>query len=151
MSKRSKRKKGPLGIYWELWNSPDTFIFQSSVDAILGIIVLVLIPTVSLLRLVVNNSIVWASYGSPLVCVSFAALYDCYGRYKAAQGDDRYAQVKRSKVLLRVGIHAMVLLSACLICGYNALLHLRWIPFLLLAVAGFILSRECWWRLRQAE
>ena len=65
------------------WKDPDTNIFNNYVDSILGIIVLILIPFISLFSLKNIEEINLITYSYPISTIFWASIYDIYSKYKA--------------------------------------------------------------------
>lgn len=139
-----------LKRYIALWNNQETYIFNSCLDAIWGMVVMVILPAMSLYYVVSSNDIVWSSYGFPIFSLSAAALYDCYARYSSEQEAGNNVKIKRSKLIIRGLLHILTLLLSLLICGNQALERVRWCPFVFLTFSAIILLREVWWRIQSA-
>lgn len=123
------------------WTDMKTNIFKNYIDALFGIIPLVIIPACSILPVLLITEIDLWNYTFPISCISIAGIYDAYGRLEERNP-------KNLKLCIRMGLNgiALFLSSILLNCGECV----RLIPGIILMVCGVMLLREIFQRIATA-
>ena len=110
-----------------------TNIFRNYIDALFGVIPLVILPAASLFPTLFITEVDFWNYTFPIFCISMAGIYDAYGRMEQKQP-------KNIKLGIRIALNSIALLLSCILlnCGKNV----RLIPSVLLIICGATLIRE---------
>ena len=123
------------------WNDPETNIFKNYIDALLGTVILVILPIVSLIFTVFVEDASFSNYIFPIMSVALAGAYDTYGRYE-------FKSPKNIKLGIRLSVDFLsVFLSAVLVHGS---LLLRLIPPGFLVLVGLTIGHEVFIRVKTA-
>lgn len=129
-----------IKIVKNYWNEEDTNIFKNYVDALAGLVVLVIVPALSIVfAFCVEKHTFW-NYTFPLLSISLAGLYDTYGRYEVKSP-------KNLKLALRVFFHVVAIFLAALFVGTENVI-LLYSPPILLGVCGVFLIYEIYNRVK---
>lgn len=114
-----------------------TNIFKNYIDALFGIIPLVLFPAISLFAaLLATEADIW-NYTFPISCIGIAGIYDAYGRMENHQP-------KNVKLGIRITLNGIASLLSVILLNYNK--YMRLIPGAVLTICGVLLLREIWER-----
>lgn len=124
------------------WFDLETNIFKNYIDAILGSLVLIVLPAISLISAVIVDTTTWANYLFPIVSICLAGIYDTYGRYEPGSP-------KNIKLGVRVVFDLIAMFLAALLVGESELI-LRLIAPGLLLLLGLSLVIEVIWRVKTA-
>lgn len=124
------------------WFDLETNIFKNYIDAILGSLVLIVLPAISLVSAVIVDTTTWANYLFPIVSICLAGIYDTYGRYEPGSP-------KNIKLGVRVVFDLIAMFLAALLVGESELI-LRLIAPGLLLLLGLSLVIEVIWRVKTA-
>lgn len=120
------------------WTDLKTNIFKNYLDALFGIIPLVILPAGSLLPALLITEVNFWNYTFPISCISIAGIYDAYGRMEKQQP-------KNVKLGIRMALNGIaLLLSAILLYSGECV---RWIPGVFLTISGIMLLIEIWQRI----
>ena len=97
---------------------PNTNIFKNYIDALLGTVILIILPLLSVLSLIkIFNEANLFNYAFPIVSICLAGAYDTYGRYENGSP-------KNTKLIIRIvfdfcslllSLVALIVQSKCLI------------------------------------
>lgn len=124
------------------WFDLETNIFKNYIDAILGSLVLIVLPAISLVSAVIVDTTTWANYLFPIVSICLAGIYDTYGRYEPGSP-------KNIKLGVRVVFDLIAMFLAALLVGESELILRLIVPGLLLLL-GLSLVIEVIWRVKTA-
>lgn len=122
---------------------PDTNIFKNHIDALLGSIILILLPFLSILSSIVTiNEASLVNYAFPISSICLAGAYDTYGRYEAGSP-------RNFKLAVRIffDFSAIALALIALVAKNNILLILA--PVILL-FPGLMIISEVYNRVKTA-
>ena len=133
---------------FKLWSNTDTYIFKNCFDAMFGFLVLIILPAISLSYVITSGSTMFSSYGFPILSISFAAIYDCYGRYFDVRGTSQEDNVKKMKNGIRVFLHICTVLATLFFCGNQSYGSLKWTPYTFLFLSACVVIGECVVRIR---
>lgn len=119
------------------WSDLRTNIFRNYIDALFGLIPLVIIPATSLLpALLISDSNIW-NYTFPISCIGIAGMYDAYGRMENHRP-------KNIKLGIRMSLNCIAFLLSVILSNCNR--YVRLIPGGILTMCGIFLLREIWQR-----
>lgn len=119
------------------WTDLKTNIFRNYIDALFGIIPLVLLPAISLFpTMLIADATVW-NYTFPISCIGIAGIYDAYGRMENHRP-------KNIKLGIRIALNSIAFLSSVILLNCNN--YVRLIPGSILTICGILLLREIWQR-----
>ena len=124
------------------WVDEESNIYKNYVDAILGMIALLVLPGVSLFTVVYVSDSNWANYTFPLLSICFAGLYDTYGRYE-------FHSAKNIKLAIRAVVDILALFLACLFTGSDSV-WLLILPTAVLLLCGLGIGIEAFMRVKTA-
>ena len=124
------------------WSSPETNIFNGAVDALLGSIILIVLPFVSLISAVSVDATTWANYAFPIMSICLAGAYDTYGRYQSHSPNN-------IKLGIRVFLDFLAILTAAFCVGRNGIGYRLAAP-IILTVTGLSIIFEVWKRVTTA-
>lgn len=125
------------------FTDPDTNIFKNYIDALLGSVILIILPMLSL----VSSIGVWGNanvvnYVFPISSICLAGAYDAYGRYE-------YKSPKNLKLGIRIAFDGMaIVLSLIAIAVQSKILTV--IAPVVLIIPGVLLCFEVYSRVRTA-
>lgn len=131
-----------IDVAKKYWFDLETNIFKNYIDAILGSLVLIVLPAISLVSAVIVDTTTWANYLFPIVSICLAGIYDTYGRYEPGSP-------KNIKLGVRVVFDLIAMFLAALLVGESELI-LRLIAPGLLLLLGLSLVIEVIWRVKTA-
>lgn len=124
------------------WLSEETNIFRNYIDALIGLVVLVVIPAISILFVLLTSNYTFWSYTFPFISISFSGAYDTYGRYEGASP-------RNVKLVVRVIFDFLAIFFATLSIRTNSKI-LPYIAPILLFVSGLFLTFEIYNRVKKA-
>lgn len=116
------------------WFKIESNIFNNYKDALIGFVVLICIPLLSIVLTINAVHINFFDYVFPLVSISLAELYDIYGRYHGSEG-------KIAKLRIRISFNVIAILFMIL----TLFTKIRWMAYIApiaLFVCGFIIVHE---------
>lgn len=144
VEQKTKSRNKLFSRLWNLWKDPDTFIFNSWVDAVFGFFAMIVLPAVSLFYVISGGGVLFSAYGFPIISLSLTALYDSYGRYCSIPQDCDVAirNVIRAKIITRIVCHILVIALSLLVCESASLAGISWVPYVFLVVSGMIIVLE---------
>ena len=125
------------------FTDPDTNIFKNYIDALLGSVILIILPMLSL----ISSIGVWGNanvvnYVFPISSICLAGAYDAYGRYE-------YKSPKNLKLGIRIAFDGVaIVLSLIAIAIQSKILTV--IAPVVLIVPGVLLCFEVYSRVRTA-
>lgn len=64
------------------WIAEETNIFKNYRDAIMGLVSLIIIPLFSICLVFAVEEYTFWNYSFPLISISWAGVYDCFGRFE---------------------------------------------------------------------
>lgn len=64
------------------WIAEETNIFKNYRDAIMGLVSLIIIPLFSICLVFAIEEYTFWNYSFPLISISWAGVYDCFGRFE---------------------------------------------------------------------
>lgn len=120
------------------WTDLKTNIFKNYLDALFGIIPLVVLPAGSLIPTLLITEVDFWNYTFPIFCISIAGIYDAYGRMEKQQP-------KNVKLGIRIALNGIALLLSAILLNYGECM--RQIPGIILTICGLMLLREIWQRI----
>lgn len=132
--------------FYQYYLSGQSFIFKNAFDAILGTIVVLILPCISLGSTIctllsrgdVNLSFI--NYFFPLLAICLAGVYDAYGKL------ERYS-IKNFKLTTRIVLDCISMVSAFVTWLFR-LEPIMWLSPMLLIACGALLSPEIVIRIR---
>lgn len=119
------------------WKDLKTNIFRNYLDALFGIVPLVLLPVGSLLPVLLEVQADFWNYTFPVLCISIAGMYDAYGRMEKEAP-------KNVKLGIRIALDGIALLLSAILLNSDR--YMRWIPGFILSICGVMLLREIFQR-----
>ena len=142
-----------------LWWASETNVFNNFLDALLGLVVQIVFPVISLRMVYSTNSTLFSTFGFPILTISAAAMYDSFNRIIAAHytkerdledvnSSTEFKVIESgytviyTKLVVRIVLHFITILAAFLLSNDPTSLHLRWIPYALLIFSGIHMFRE---------
>ena len=121
---------------------PDTNIFKNYIDALFGVLVLLMLPAISIVLVCISNPRGYIEYAFSIQCVVFASLYDAYARYE-------YKHPRNSKLAFRSCLNVVALLVALALKDETNVL-LKIIAPTLLSGSGLLILSEAVHRIKTA-
>lgn len=110
-------------------------IFRNGVDAFLGLIVIIFLPSLSLISTIKMISYAgFANYTFPIISICLCGAYDAYGR------QERGKIKKNIKLLIRIIVDILVLLLSFLSFATKNKIALSVPPIMLIVVGCMILN-----------
>lgn len=122
---------------------PETYIFKNYIDALLGTIILIVLPALSLMSLIEtldNANIV--NYVFPLSSICLAGAYDTYGRYE-------HNSPKNVKLVFRIIFDVLAIVLAFIAVSVNNKFLIVLAPTVLI-IPGLLLCFEVYARVKTA-
>ena len=124
------------------WTNETTNIFKNYKDALFGLLVLIVIPVLSIFFTINSSPPTFWNYTFPFWSISFAGLYDSYGRYDKKLPSN-------VKLITRVILHLIALLFATL-SPFTNLRYMLFVSPCILLMCGLLVLLEIIKRLRMA-
>ena len=125
---------GIIDIIKRYWLDDKTNIFKNCFDAIFGSVCIIILPALSLITVIGEESFNWSNYTFPCFAICCAGLYDTYGRYD-------YDSPKNVKLAIRAIINLLVMLLVCLFTNTSSKI-LALSPIIILFVCGLGILSE---------
>lgn len=124
------------------WSDTATNIFRNYIDALLGTVILIMLPGASLVFALTECNTTWGNYVFPIMSICLAGAYDTYGRYEPGSP-------KNIKLGIRLVIDFLALILALTFVGQTELVFRAAAPALLL-LEGSTIMGEVYWRVKTA-
>ena len=142
--------KKRLQMLLKSWDKDENNIFRNYIDALIGGLVLVVIPFVSLISVYLVENINFFSYLFPLISISAAEIYDAYGRMdddsNNIKGNCGITKNKKLSIRILTNILAIIITVFLYVLRkytYSFLI----IPIILLVANGLLIIREFYKRI----
>lgn len=113
------------------------YIFKNCLDAWLGLLVLIVIPSISII-LAFNQSINFFNFYFPIISICLAEIYDAYGR---KDGNDKKGTILNIRIVLAL-FSLMNLILVFFIEKYY------WLPSLILILNALLIVVEIFLRIK---
>lgn len=123
------------------WFDENTNVFHNYIDAILGMIVLVVFPAISIVNVFLSSAVGFSDYFFPIFSIAFAGMYDAYGRWSNEKG--------RGKLVLRLAVDSLAIVTSALLMHVENKIVWALPPFFLFLV-GVTLCVEVYNRVKTA-
>ena len=140
----SENQKRIQQYIWHKFLSEESFIFKNGYDTLLGSIVLIVLPGISLFSTLFyvgeSTEVSFLNYSFPLLSISLAGVYDAYGRLKQDS-------VSNMKLYIRIIID-IVAFSSTVFVDYFDKINMIWLSPIVLLVCSLILISEIIVRIR---
>lgn len=124
-------------------NDPETNIFRNYVDALLGMIILLVLPILSLISLIgIYDNVGVINYAFPIASICLAGAYDTYGRYE-------HKSPKNIKLAIRLVFDfTAIVLSLIAVATQNCVVTV--LSPVLLLIPGAMILHEVFVRVKTA-
>lgn len=119
----------------QYWLDEKTNVFNNYIDAVFGVVVLVVFPAASLATVFFCETVGWSNYVFPIISVAGAGMYDAYGRCSVKE--------RSVKLSIRVAIDSVAIILAAFFSGTNSLVLWAIPPFMLLICGVGLLFEAC--------
>ena len=125
------------------FTDPETNIFKNYIDALLGTIILIVLPVLSLVSLIAvwNNANI-VNYVFPLSSICLAGAYDTYGRYE-------HKSPKNFKLGIRIVFDGLAIGLSLIAVAVQSKILIILAPVVLI-IPGFLLCFEVYSRVKTA-
>ena len=130
-----------LRTFWNYLTDKNTNIFKNYIDALFGMIVLVVLPGISLVTTLKVGTASWANYTFPIFTIVLSDIYDTIGRFESGKSNS-------VKLISRFVVDLISLFLAALFIGRGGIVII--IPPLLLLICGLTISVEAFLRVKVA-
>lgn len=120
-------------------------IFKNYIDALFGVVVLLVFPVVSMISVVCfMQTIGFFEYCFPIISICCAGAYDTYGRCNSEN-----CKRKNQKLLFRIMFDTMAFILALIATFFSNVIVAR-VSSVILIIPGILILKEVWVRVYTA-